>query len=429
MRFNRHVVVSTLALLGALGAGVAIAPPPAAADAVDDQIKAMKDFAAAGDDGKCIAKMQELKDSADPKVTAALKSLANQATVKSDKIVCAAMKMVAVTKKDPEFLKTLVQKIENKDLYDKKDGRPEVYKCVLECVGAYKSKTALGPLEKIVDKFLTVDADYSTRAIASYGTVPDVGVVEQMLKWAKSADAHGQSQGGKNESAETRENKQKASAALISALNSLTGQDLGDASMWEKWWDGNKKTFKFPDPNKKEPEVDWATLKEYTDPSYNYTVKCPVGGGWHFQPKDEYCRARINKKDEQGVEWARVDWRIHNTTTQTPKDIKGLADWYVTKGLVDEISEFAANSQPKLEEKKMAGRDWLLVTAKGMGQGNRAGWGSMERRLYMTKCDFMGAPHLILYADIVCRSGTEDEDKKKLFESVENVVLKITDKK
>ena len=425
MRFPRHVLVRTFAVLGAVALGLAVAVPPAAADAIDDQITAMKNFEKAGDDGKCIAKMQELKDSGDPKVTAALKSLVGS---KSDKVACAAMKMVAVAKRDPEFLKTLVQKIDNKDLYDKKDGRPELYKCVLESVGAYKSKTALAPLEKIVDKFLTTDSEYSTRAIAAYGSVAEVAVVEQMLKWIKTTDAHGQSQGGKNESQEVRENKQKAGAALVAALNSLTGQDLGDGATWEKWWEGNKKTFKFPDPNKKEAEVDWAALKEYTDPSYNYTVKCPQGGGWHFQPKDQYCRARINKLDEEKVEWGRVDWQIHNTTTMTPTSLKGLADWYVTKGLVDEISEFTPTGQPKLEEKKMAGRDWLVVTAKGMGQGNRSGWGSMERRIYMTKCDYMGAPHLLLVANVVCRNGMEEEDKKKLFESVENVALKVTDK-
>ena len=425
MRFSRHLLVRTFAVLGALAAGLAVVAPPARADAIDDQIKQMKDFEKAGDDGKCIAKMQELKDSGDPKVTAALKSLVGS---KSDKVACAAMKMVAVAKKDPEFLKTLVQKIDNKDLYDKKDGRPELYKCVLESVGAYKSKTTLAPLEKIVDKFLTTDSEYATRAVAAYGTVPETSVVEQMLKWLKTTDAHGQSQGGKNESAEVRDNKQKSGAAIIAALNSLTGQDLGDGATWEKWWEGNKKTFKFPDPNKKEPEVDWAALKEYSDPSYNYTVKCPQGGGWHFQPKDQYCRARLNKLDEEKVEWGRVDWQIHNTTTMTPTSLKGLADWYMTKGFADDFGEFTPTGQPKLEEKKMVGRDWLVVSAKGMGKGNRVGWGSMERRVYMTKFDYMGAPHLLLVANVTCRNGMEDEEKKKLFDSIENVVLKVTEK-
>jgi hypothetical protein len=425
MLFPRHVVVRTLVFAAALAGGLALVAPPAAADAIADQIKAMKDFEKAGDAGKCIAKMEELKDSSDPAVTAAFKSLAGS---KNDEVACAAMKKVAMTKKDPEFLKTLVGKIDDKDLRDRKDGRPKVYMCVLECVGAYKSKTALAQLEKVVDKFLSTDGDYATRAIAAYGSVPELAVVDQLLKWLKSADAHGQSQGGKNESAEARDNKAKASTKIIETLNALTGQDLGDAATWEKWWENNRKTFKFPDPNKKEPEVDWAALKEYADPSYNYTVKRPDGGGWHFQPKDQYCRARINLVGEDKVEMGRVDWRIHNTTSMTPKDIKGLADWFITKGLIDEISEFTATGQPKLEDHKMAGREWLLVTAKGMGQGNRAGWGSMERRVYMTKCDYMGAPHLILYADVVLRNGMEDADKKKLFDSVEAVVLKVTEK-
>lgn len=422
---SRHFLVRTLALLGALAAGLAVAAPPVRADAIDDQIKQMKDFEKAGDEGKCIAKMQELKDSGDPKVLAAMKDLSRS---KSDKVACAAMKNVAMVRKDPEFLKTLVGKIDDKDLRDRKDGRPAVYMCILECVGAYKSKTALAPLEKVVDKFLSTDAEYSTRGIAAYGTVQELAVVDQLLKWLKTSDSRGQSQGGKNESAEARENKQQAASKIIETLNALTGQDLGDAATWEKWWETNRKTFKFPDPAKPEVEVDWASLKEYSDPSYNYTVKCPQGGGWHFQPKDQYCRARLNKVDEEKMEWGRVDWQIHNTTTMTPNSYKGLADWYLTKGLPEEISEFTPSGEPKLEEKKLVGREWLVVTAKGMGKGNRAGWGSMERRLYMTKCDYMGSPHLILVANVVCRNGMEDEDKKKLFESVENVVLKVTEK-
>lgn len=427
MSFSRHVLVSTFAAVGALAALLAVVAPPAAADAIDDQITAMKGFEKSGDDGKCIAKMQELKDSGDPKVTAALKSLVGS---KSDKVACAAMKMVAVTKKDADFLKTLVQKVENKDLYDKKDGRPELYKCVLESVGAYKSKTALAPLEKIVDKFLTVDSDYATRAIAAYGTVPDVAVVEQLLKWLKTADAHGQSQGGKNESAEARENKQKASTALLAALNSLTGQDLGDAATWEKWWDGNKKGFKFPDPNKKEEA---ATVdpkqKDYTDAAYNYTVKRPDAAGWYFQPKDEWCRIRIINKDDKDYEWGRVEWTIYNTTTNTPKDLKGLADWWLTKGYPEtEFSDFSDTGKPKLEEKKFAGRDWLVVSARGTGTKNRQSWGPMERRMYLTKCDYMGAGHLILVGSTVCRSGMDDEQKKRLYDAAEGIVLKVTEK-
>ena len=427
MRFPRHVLVRTFAVLGAVALGLAVAVPPAAADAIDDQIKSMKDFEKSGDDGKCIAKMQELKDSNDPRVTAALKSLAGS---KSDKVACAAMKMVAVTKKDPEFLKTLVGKIDDKDLRDKKDGRPELYKCVLESVAAYKSKTALAQLEKVVDKFLTTDSDYSTRAIVAYGTVPELPVVDQLLKWLKSADAHGQSQGGKNESAEARENKQKASTALIATLNSLTGQDLGDAPTWEKWWEGNRKGFKFPDPNKKDEAaaVD-PKQKEYTDAAYNYTVKRPDAAGWYFQPKDEWCRIRIINKDEKDYEWGRVEWQIYNTSTNSPKDIKSLADWWLATGFPEnEFSDFSETGKPKLEERKFAGRPWFIVSAKGTGAKSRQSWGPMERRIYLTKADYMGAPHLILVCQVVCRSGMEDEQKKRLFDAAEGVVLKVTDK-
>ena len=74
---------------------------PLRAEGIDDQIKAMKDLEKAGEEGKCIAKMQELKDSGDPKAVGALKDVAKS---KHDKIACSAIKAVAL-RKDPEFLK------------------------------------------------------------------------------------------------------------------------------------------------------------------------------------------------------------------------------------------------------------------------------------------------------------------------------------
>lgn len=428
MRLSRTSALRTLFVAAALAVSfAAVAPQALRADATDDQVTAL--LALEKDDGKCIAKMQEMKDSGDPRVLKAFKKLADS---KGDKVACAAIKLVGMTKKDPDFLKWLIGKIDDKDLYEKKDGRPEVYKCILEVLTAYKGKAEFKPaidkLEKVIKKFLSDNADYSTRAIRAYGTVEDPAIVEQLLKWLEETDSHGQSNSGKNESADARKNKEAANKAIVETLNELTGQDIGDSTTWKKFWDDHKKGFKFPDPAKKEEVVDVSALKEYTDPTYNYTVKRPDGGGWHFQPKDEYCRIRLCNKDEANVEWGRVDWSIHNTTTQTPKDIKGLADWYMTKGLVDEIGEFAADGKPTLTELKISGRDFLLVSAKGMGKGNREGWGSMERRVYMTKCDFMGAGHLILYANLVLRNGAEPDVKEKFYKAITDMVIKVTGK-
>jgi hypothetical protein len=419
-----------LALAAFLAAVVAVTPPASHADATDDQIKALLDLDSAKDEGKCVAKMQEMKDSGDPRVLKAFKTLAKS---KSDKVACSAIKLVGMNKKDIEFLKTfLISKIDDKELADVKDGRPEVYKCILETLVAYKGKPefkpAIGKLEDVVKKYLSTHADYSTRAIRAYATVASPATVDQLLEWLAITDSRGQSQGGKNESSETRENKDKANQAILPALNELTGQDIGDATTWKKFWEEHKKGFQFPDPNKKEETVDVSTLKEYTDPTYGYTIKRPEGGGWHFQPKDEYCRIRLTNKDEQNVEWGRVDWIIHNTTTQTPKDVKGLADWYVNTGYKDEISEFTKEGSPAVTETKIAGRPFLLATAKGMGKGNREGWQSMERRVYITKCDYMGAGHLILYASLVVRNGADEEIKKKLYAAVETMTLKVTSK-
>jgi hypothetical protein len=428
MRLSTSVVRALFVAAALVVSFAAVAPQVLRADATDDQVKALMDLEK--DEGKCIAKMQEMKDSGDPRVLKAFKDLARS---KSDKVACAAIKLVGVTKKDAEFLKTfLIPKIEDKDVYNTKDGRPEVYKCILETLAAYKGKAEFKPaidkLEKVIKKFLTENGDYSTRAIHAYGTVADPAIVEQLLVWMEMTDSHGQSQGGKNESAETRKNKEAANKAIVETLNELTGQDIGDGTTWKKFWADHKKDFKFPDPNKKEEVVDVSTLKEQTDATYGYTVKCPDGGGWHFQPKDSYCRMRLSNKDEQNIEWGRIDWIIHNTTTMTPKDIKGLADWWMVTGLKDEIGEFAPKSEPALSETKISGRDFLLVQAKGMAKGKMEGWQSMERRIYMTKCDYMGAGHLILYVNLTVRNGAEEDIKKKFYAAIENMVIKVSGK-
>lgn len=422
MRLNPTTLLRTFALVASLFALFAVASAPALrADEVDDKIKLMKDAEKAGDKGKCIAKMEELKDSGDKRVVDALKDLARS---KNDDIAIAAIKKVA-NRKEPEFLKWLVSHIDDKELYKPKDGRPEVYKAVLEAVAVYKSKSALKPLEDVTKKFLTTLPEYATRAIRAYGTVQDLAVIDQLIEWLEMTDSHGQSQGGKNESTETRDNKVKANKAAVDALNELTGKDIGDATTWKDFWTKNRKTFTFPDPNKKEEPLD-PKAKEFTDEAYNYTVKRPDSAGWYFQPKDDTVRVRIMNKDEQNLEWGRVEWLIHNTTTQAPKDLNLLADYWMNTGLPNEFSEFTDTGKPKREEQRIAGRDWIVIKAKGMGKAGRVGWGSMERRIYLTKCDYMGAPHLILCCWITCRNGMEQEQKDRLYAAAEGIVIKPT---
>src|SRR5687767_1523732 len=111
MRFPIPTLVRTLLAGAALLAAFVVVAPQSRADELDVKIKEMLDFEKAKDDGKCIAKLQELRDSHDPRVLAAIKSITDS---KSDKVACAAIKWVAA-RKDAKFRDWLLKKADDKD--------------------------------------------------------------------------------------------------------------------------------------------------------------------------------------------------------------------------------------------------------------------------------------------------------------------------
>lgn len=414
----------TLALgLAVLGASLAVLPETRA-DAIDDQIKAMKDLEKAGDEGKCIAKMQELKDSGDPRVVGAIKDLKSS---KKDKIAVQSMRIIA-NRKDPELLKWLVTKLDDKDLRDVKDGRPEVYKGVLQAIAVYRSKTALKPLADVVKKFLQTHADYATLAIHAYGTVPEKAVVEQLLEWLELTDSRtggqGGGGGGKSKSQETIDNEAKAKGAILETLTSLTGQDIGDAATWRSWWSTNSKTFTFPDPDApppaEAPQGDPSGLTEYKDEAYGFSVKKPDGDTWKFG-KADYNGPRValsySKPDDPGYFMARVYFSIHNTAKSKPTDVKGFVDWVLNdtfkKQLVTDESK-----PPEVKEIKLGKTDCTVVIGKGDGADVKKSWGAVERRYYLVKID-----RNILYVDAIIRLGAEPEEKATLWKCLESMVI------
>jgi hypothetical protein len=397
--------------------------PPLAADATSDAIKTIRELERSGDETLCVAKMLELADSEDPRVLALMREFLKS---RSDKVACAAMDWIAF-KRDSEFYRWLVAHIEDKDLYRRRDGRPEVYKTLLVCVGAYlkdnQDKSVLKPLEDVVDRFLSTDSEYATRAVRAYGVVRDPAVVETLLRWFDQVDSHGQSQSGKDESPETRRRKDEMRKALVETLRDLCGPDIPDAATWRRFWQEKKKGFVFPAPRLKDVEVDVTTLTEWTDPVYGYRVRRPEGAWWTFKGKDEWFRIQASKTDDTKTSWCLAAWGVYKLDDRV-KDLKAFADWWVeqefgnsaAQGL--EFDEFSAGGEPKVEEKKFAGREWTVVTAKGKAKGGFIGWGVMERRVYITKLEY-----LLLYAVGTVRSGAEPEDKKKTWDFIEGVTF------
>jgi hypothetical protein len=442
MAFAKHTFVRAAALSAALLASFAALPTPALrADGIGDQIKAMQDLDAAGDEGKCIAKMQELKDSVgDSRVMKAIKDMIGS---KSDKIACAAVKMIAGLKtKDAEFLKWICGKIDDKDIYKAKDkgGNPDLVCAFLDAVVAYKFdkpsqptiKAALPKFFDVVKRHMGDNSEFTTRAIRAYGCVRDKAVMEQLLDWGEQIESRSGKGGGgggskKGASTETRDNESKAKKVILETIADITEKEGVDIPTWRKWWTENGKTFVFPEAG--DPATAGApaaaaavdpAAAEFKDPTYGFSLKKPAGDDWFWAKADytadETPRVMLKYQPKSG-EIARAYVLVHSMK-KPPADIKGMVKWALEdpKGpYVTQLEPADAKHAPKAEERPSG---WTVIIGKGNGLAQRVGFGSQERRFYFAQ---MGTS--ILYVDAVIRLGAEEEVSKAFWACLDSITL------
>lgn len=408
MRHLRHILGSVAAAALVAVAAAAFAPrSPALADTIDDAIDEMEAAAKDKDAGKCIAKMVELQDSLDERVGKALNKLVKN---REPKIAAAAIRQLAM-RKDESFGKSVGRKIGDKKLYKEEDKR-DIYLAYLDAAAMYANPKHGKELADIVKKFMPTDSEFCTKAIKAYGSVREKEVVDQLIDWLVQTESTGQSQGGKNMSTETKENYAKAKSQVIETLEELTTQQIGDGKSWSEFWEKRRKSFVFPDPNA--AEVDPATLDEWSDVAYGYTVKKPEGTGWAFKKTEwDAIRMRLEKMDEDELVMVRVDFQIHNLSSQSPKTMKALAEWYVQDYKDNRFSDLRG-AEPTLEERKIGGREFLVVSAKGDSGGSYKGWGTAEMRAYLTQVE-----HIVVRMEGTARLGAEPEDREALWKVIE----------
>lgn len=418
----RLVAAAVTALAVALA--LLVAPPRAAADGTDDDIKAMNDLAAAGKDDECIAKMNVVRAGRDKRAYAALHDLTGS---KSDKIACAAIHGLCVGWRDADTFRWLVGKIGDKTLYDRKAGRPAVYACVLTSLRDFppeRVKQALTPLADAVNRFMATDAEFADLAIRAYGTVPDRFTVLQLLKWLDQAAAPPDAKAGKD----AKENKEKAKTSVLQTLATLCAHEEADAAAWKKWWDENGKTFRFPEaakPGDPDPAAgkaadagaDPSGLKEFKDDTYGWSVKLPEGETWKFaRPDVQGVRTMMCCVD--GGDIARAYFGVHDPATSAPKDIPSFAQWVVDNPFKQELPADSIIQKPETKTVTANGIEWTVVTARGLAGGVKSNWGSMERRYYLTK---LGSR--ILYVDAFTILSADRETKAGLWTSIESITI------
>lgn len=424
MRFEVVRGLRAVWMFGVCIAALLIAQSAVAlADLIDDSVKELKDLEKAGDNAKCIAKLQELSSSTDARVLAAERDLAKSS---HDMIARTAIR-VGASHKDPKLLEWLRTKITDKDLFKDKSDHLDLYKCILEVLPVYRDPSILKPLEEVERAFLVSDGELSALAIKAYGSVPQKSVVDQMLDWLEQLEqSHGGKSaggsGGKTKYApEVQKARDTSRDTLLATLTTLTDQAPGDLDEWKKWWAQNSKTFVFPPPDAGDKDVDVSKLTKWTDKRYGYTIVKPESSGWVFKPADASFRIQLLKTDGNGVWQAQVGWSFINIGGSAYKEPQDYADWWIKQQLPNvEFASFSPGGEPIQERAKFGGRDWTVVSAKGVAKEGMASWGTMERRVYITK---QGAR--FIYAWAVVRSTLPDADKQATWDIVEKATFPL----
>ncbi len=442
MRFATSTWIRVPAFAAACVAACLVLPTASVrADAIQDNIEAMKGFEKSGDDGKCLGKMQELKDSgADSRVIKAVKELVGS---KNDKIACGAVKWIANLKvKDVDFLKSMCEKIGDKDFYKEKDkgGNPELALAYLDAVVVYKTdkgsqstiKGALPKFLEVVKHHMSTNAEVACRAVRAYACVHDRFVMQQLLTWGEELESRSNKTAGggkKGASTDTKDIEAKVKKTVLEMLAEVTQKDGGaDIPSWKKWWAEHEKGFTFPDPTDETAAQQGAapaggvavpTGPEFKDDAYGYSMKRPEADGWTWVKADfDGPRMGLNYAAPEDPKFlvARAYVQLYNTAKNPPKDVKGFVEWVKTEVVKKQVD--TGDKEPEVKTEQIGGVEWTVVTTKGDGIGVKAGWQTIERRFYIVKFDTY-----MLWIDAFVRSGAEQTVKDALWNACHTLTL------
>ncbi len=187
------------------------------------------------------AKLDRLADLDDPRVT---KFVLKLTASKRDATAIAAYALAA-DRGDKKLVRLLKSRVDDKHLAKE---RPTVYTAVLDALVICVDASCKDVLEDVIQRYISTNSDFSTRAIRAYAKVRKKDVVDQLIKWLGQTESGSGTGTWEPLSPEARACRKKAEAVILDRLTELSGVVLADFDGWRKWWKENERKFKFPDP-------------------------------------------------------------------------------------------------------------------------------------------------------------------------------------
>jgi hypothetical protein len=420
------VLAAGFASVGAAVLAVVCATSPAAfADDVDDAVANVQELARGGDEARLAAAITALEKRKDKRVDDALMALVR--TSRLDAGVKAAMKVLALHK-DPAYVTWARSKLADERMLEKRAG---VYLAMLDSLplASEALKPALPSLVRCVDDALKTRPDVSTRCIKAMGGCRDRDAVTTLIallekiEGSEGGGAGGGGGGGKplpspgrmsGGGADAGGNIQQAKDACAEALKALTGADGGATALsWKTWWFRNGKTFRFA-----APEPDWATLVEFQDELTGVVVRKPEAQGWVFE-RSQYAGGRARARPEgEGEVQACLDVMTY------PKGAFTGSEAYVQfldeEWRKREFAEFSEGGEPVVKTQRIGGREFVVITAKGVGAGAWKDWFTCERRVYVTSAGAEG----FLALEASARETCPEAKRTALWAALESIAFK-----
>jgi hypothetical protein len=362
--------------------------PAALADEAEDHAAELRELLKGGDEARVVAKVNALEKVTAKKVDEALLVVARANSMPG--AAKSAMRVLGVHG-DPSYVAWVKSRLPDKKMADE---QRELMVAMLDSLPAARDalKPCLPSLSTFVDEYLKTRSDLTTRAIAAYGSVHDKAVIPALIGMLDRAENSNTGGGGGGRGSltsppptmnaggggdDSRTHIEATKSAIIEALKSLTGADASNLQAWRMWWWKNEKTFRFPP---KEPN--WATITAYTDEISGLTLKRPAGTQpWAFEKCPFFGgRGRLKWQDEASLN-ACVDviGYPRGDHAGAPEFAASVAETWRSA----DFSEFSEGYEPTVVARKIGGRAFSVLTARGVGNGSWSAWAECERRVYV----------------------------------------------